>query len=114
MTFWSLIIYLSLFCSFDLCFYIVAIIQVALVLGCHFLVPHRTVMTLRVQLAMMACLWHLVVPHYFINLAPDVLKAIAQWIATHYVSGECQAGHHHTVPIDGKARAPCIAIQALV
>ena len=82
-------------------------------LGCYFLVIHRAVMTLVVQFTAMARLGQLVVLYRVVYLAPSLTKPFAQRMGTNYIAGESQAGHHNTVPIDGKARAARTAIQSL-
>ena len=103
MTFRSLIIIFGLFGRFVSCLHIVAIIRVAQVLDCHLRMMHRAIMALVVQFAAVARLWHLVVFHTLIHLAPGLMEPVAQRIAACHIAGECQAGQHDTVPIDGKA-----------
>ena len=103
MSFRSLIFFFNLFCRFDSCLHIVAIIGIALVLGSSLRMPHRAVMTLVVQFTAVARLGHLVVLHRFVHLIPRLTESVAQGMGTDHISGECQTRHQDTVPVDGKA-----------
>ena len=88
MTFRSLMIFFCLFCRFDSCLHIVAIIRVALVLGSPLWMSHRTVMALVVQFATVASLRYLVVLHRFVYLIPRLMETVAQRMSTYYIPWE--------------------------
>ena len=88
MTFRSLITFFCLLSGFVSCLLIVAIIGITLMFGSHFLVMHRAVMALVVQFATVACLWNLVVLHYFVYFAPGLTEAVTQGMGAHHIPGE--------------------------